>query len=145
MGINIEMIKYNEDKLYGNFIDEMNIPDTEANIDKFSYVLQLHGLIIGEHYVILNNEEWEDYNYYWMLSRSLAFAFGFIERRKPDWTKYDDDTLTLTHEQEVICDRIYDVILNTPNTNSATDIKVDEETDIIEKIREYLEDEKDGN
>lgn len=78
MGINIDLQIYNRENLWNRFVEVTKIENNKANKEKYEYILRLHGHILGDSYIILNNELYEDDNYYYSLTRHLLYGFGFI-------------------------------------------------------------------
>ena len=130
MGISIEMRKASVQKMYKSFIQETKIRDTVKNKELFVFVLKLHGIVIEDTYIILNNEFHEDWNLFYQLETNLLKAFGFLDYEVE--SKYDLES------EEDIPELFSNVILKNDQFLIA-DIEVSDPYEIPEKIKEYKE------
>ena len=129
MGRSVDLNKLNIENAYRDFIKETKIEDTKENKELFIYVLKLHGIILGDFCLILNNEFYEDYNLFYMVSKHMLKAFGFIELENfEDHSEYEDNI-----------PEIFSTVILKNREIVLTDIEVDDEYSVVEKIKEYKE------
>lgn len=146
MGISIDLHNYEIKKLWQDFIKLTKVKNTAKNYDKFLYVLKLHGVIIFDRFVILNNEAYEDYNRYYQITQSLIFAFDLVDKQllydnegDPINNDYHESVEVMEIDYKV--NNIFDTWKNDNHKNyystDNAEIKSGDNYDVLIKIQEY--------
>lgn len=98
MGRSVDLYSYDLEKLNAKLIDYCDIMTNEDN-QKLEDILRTFGNVIGDRYVILNNEFWEDYSCYYNVSTVIDKAFKVEDSFGEVFCNYDEN---ITGRKELV-------------------------------------------
>ena len=76
MGCSVDLYSYNKNNLKQNIFNKCQIEPSEQNCKILDFILDEFGSTIGDTYILLNNEFWEEYNCYYNISSVIDKVFN---------------------------------------------------------------------
>lgn len=92
MGRSVNLYSYDYEKLKNELIKYCGAK-TEEETKKLEEILTDFGNIIGDRYIILNNEFWEDYSCYYNVASVIDNAFGRDDSFGEVFCVFRDETM----------------------------------------------------
>ncbi len=76
MGYSVDLYGFNRNNLKQNILDKCKIEPNEQNCKMLDFILDSFGSTIGDTYILLNNEFWEEYDCYYNISIVIDKVFN---------------------------------------------------------------------
>lgn len=107
MGICVDLYKYDKQKLINEILRVGKIEEKEENLILINFILDCFGDTIGEKYILLNNEFWQNGNCYYNISTVFEKVFNI-----PDENDFFGNVFCYPeYQEEMICYKEeYDVL-----------------------------------
>lgn len=115
MGVYIDLYKIK----YDEFVNELMKIDEINDKEMLEKILLAFGEKIGDYYILLNNEYYQEYNSYYGLTDFIDSYFNLPD----DYNKRDSHRVILDLKEEVNCNR------NRYEVEDELDVKIDWETE----------------